>query len=102
MLAASAAALVVLCTAFLLYNPSGLLRVAAALLIGSLVLAVATGTHFERRAAASSTEESGPTPSLRPPAPTSSLPPRQTSDDYWYPAAATRDRNGTQLRGPGL
>ena len=103
LLAASAACFVVgaaACATVLLYaNP--LPRVAAGLLVGVLVAGVAASTYLRRRAASGSLESARLAAPLQPPGPTPYLPPRQTSDDYWYPAAATRDRTGRRLGGPG-
>ena len=105
LLAASAASFVVCaaaCATVLLYaNLHGLPRVAAGLFVGLLV-GVAAGMYLKRRAASNALESSRLGSSFQPPVPTPYLPPRQTSDEYWYPAAATRDRTGTRLRGPGL
>ncbi len=107
LLATSTASFVVgavVCATMLLYvNPNGVPRVAAGLLVGSLVVAVAAGKYLKRRTASSGPERSRPASPLQLPIPipTPYLPPRQTSDDYWYPAAATRERAGTRLRGPG-
>lgn len=93
---------VVCATLVLSAGPNGLLLVVAGLSLGSLVAAVAAGNHRKRNHVASSAEDARPDPSTQPQiTTTSSLPPRQTSDDYWYPAAATRDRTGTRHRGPG-
>ena len=101
LLAVSAAAFVIgaaVCATFLLYtNPHGVPRVAACLLVGLLIVGVAADRYLKRRAASSSLESSRLASPLQP----SYLPLRQTSDDYWYPAAATRDRAGTRPRGPG-
>lgn len=100
-LTVSAACFVVYITLLSYGNPNGVARVAAALLVGSFVVVVAAGKYLKRRIAASGPERSRPASPLQLPRPTPHLPPRQTSDDYWYPAAATRDREGTRLRGPG-
>lgn len=101
LLAGSAAGFVigaVVCATFLLFtDPHGVPRVAAGLLVGLLIVGVAADKYLKRRAASNSPESSR----LASPLQASYLPPRQTSDDYWYPAAATRDRAGKSLRGPG-
>ena len=105
LLVASAACFVVgaavAATVLLYVNPYGVPRVAAGLLVGSLVVTVAAGTYLERRAASRLTAGARLAASSQPPAPVHRQPPRQTSDDYWYPAASTRDRAGARLRGPG-
>ncbi len=105
LLAASATSFVVgavVCAALLLYvNPNGVPRVAAGVLLGSLVVAVAAGKYLKRRTATSGPERSRPASPLQLPIPTPYLLPRQVSDDYWYPAAPTRDSASTILRGPG-
>ena len=107
MLLAAAASFVVgaaVCAIVLLYaNPHhGASRVAAGLVVGVLVVGAATGMYLQRRASSGALERSRLAASLQPPVPSPYQPPRQTSDDYWYPAAATRDRTGTRPRGPGL
>lgn len=106
LLAASAANFVVgaaVCATVLLYvTPHGVPRAAAGLLVGLLVVAVAAGRYLTHRSASSYTGDARLASSRQPQVPTPYLPPRQTSDDYWYPAAATRDRTGTRLGGPGL
>ncbi len=105
LLSASAASFVVgavVCAALLLYASSnGVPRVAAGLLVGSLVVAVAAGKYLKRRTASSGPERSRAASPSQLPIPTPYLPPRQLFDDYWYPAAATRDTAGAILRRPG-
>jgi hypothetical protein len=95
LLAASAASFVagaVVCAALLVYvNPNGVPRVAAGL----------AGKYLKRRTASSGPERSRPASPLQLPIPTPHRPPRQIADDYWYPAAATRDSARTILRTPG-
>ena len=106
LLATTAASFVVgaaVCATVLLYTNSHVVpRVAAGLVVGVVVVGVAAGKYVKRRAASGLLERSRLAALWQPPVPTPYLPPRQTSDDYWYPAAATRDRTGTRPRGPGL
>ena len=101
LLAAGAASFVVCATLLLYVNPNGVPRVAAGLLVGSLVVAVAAGKYLKRRSASSGPERCRPASPLQLPIPTRYRQPRQISDDYWYPAAAIRDSAGTILRVPG-
>lgn len=87
----------VVCTTSLLYtNPHGVPRVAACLLVGLLIVGVAADRYLKRRAASDARNRSR----LASPFQASYLPRRRTSDDYRYPAAATRDRAGTRVGGP--
>jgi hypothetical protein len=89
------------CATVVLYaNPNGATRVAAAVLVGLLVVALGIAKYHNRRAASRSMEGSRYATPLQMRPATPSLPPRQTTDDYWYPAASTRDRSGTRLGGP--
>lgn len=101
LLALSAAGFVigaVVCASLLLYtNPHGVPRVAAGLLVGLLIVGVAAHEYLKRRVSSNSLESSRLASPLQP----SYVPLRQTSGDYWYPAAATRDRAGTRLRERG-
>ncbi len=105
MLFAAAASFVVvaaLCAALLYADSHGAFGVAAGLSVGVLVVGVAAGRDLKRRAASGALVRSRLTASSQPPVAIPYQPPRQTSDDYWYPAAATRDRTGTRPREPGL
>lgn len=85
----------------LVANLRGVPRLAAALLVGSLVVAVGAGKYLKRCAASDSMNAALLASPVQPRVPTPCLPPRQPSDDKWYPAAATRDRTGTRLGSAG-
>lgn len=105
-IAASFAVLVAVCATILLDTyPHGVQQVAIAGVLCSIVLTVAVGSerYLAHRTASDSAESAhrtSPTPPHKPTQmPLPSLPPRWETDDYWYPAAATRDRTGTRLGG---